>query len=260
MIAMPTGRIAVPLITLIAAGGVAVAFGVQLIHRESPSHTGAGTAPVLAAMPPVKTREERPAVSEGGAPSFDIASIDPSGEAVIAGRAAPGATVEILGKGTVLGSVVADHAGEFVILPPELPSGTYKLTLRSKLPDGRQLTSKQSVQVALQPLPSQRASAALTPTSSPVSSQYAAPKPMAGGESNVVIPKVTTTAVARGDSLWRISRDTYGAGERYRLIFGANRKHISDPNLIYPGQVLVLPAKKQHDGHARELSVGRLVR
>jgi len=61
--------------------------------------------------------------------------------------------------------------------------------------------------------------------------------------SKVIVPKIVTTAVARGDSLWRISRDTYGAGERYRVIYGANRNQIHNPNLIYPGQIFVLPAK-----------------
>jgi nucleoid-associated protein YgaU len=59
----------------------------------------------------------------------------------------------------------------------------------------------------------------------------------------VIVPKILTTTVAQGDSLWRISRDTYGAGERYRVIFGANRKQIHNPNLIYPGQIFVLPAR-----------------
>jgi len=36
--------------------------------------------------------------SDDGAPAFDIARIEPTGEAVIAGRATPGATVELLRK------------------------------------------------------------------------------------------------------------------------------------------------------------------
>jgi len=57
----------------------------------------------------------------------------------------------------------------------------------------------------------------------------------------IVVPKVLTTAVARGDSLWHISRSTYGDGRRYPSIFEANRTKIHNPDLIYPGDVLTLP-------------------
>ena len=57
-------------------------------------------------------------------------------------------------------------------------------------------------------------------------------------------PTVARKVVSRGESLWRISRITYGDGGRYALLYRANRDHIRDPNLIYPGQTLVLPAKR----------------
>ena len=50
--------------------------------------------------------------------------------------------------------------------------------------------------------------------------------------------------VQPGNSLWRISRLTYGEGIRYTLIYAANRERIRDPDLIYPGQVLALPAAR----------------
>jgi nucleoid-associated protein YgaU len=58
---------------------------------------------------------------------------------------------------------------------------------------------------------------------------------------NLVVPSIETAKVRRGDSLWRISRSTYGHGRRYTVIFAANDQQIRNPNLIYPGQVLVLP-------------------
>lgn len=47
--------------------------------------------------------------------------------------------------------------------------------------------------------------------------------------------------VRPGQSLWRIAEAAYGDGVRYVEIFAANRGQISDPNLIYPGQVFALP-------------------
>ena len=67
--------------------------------------------------------------------------------------------------------------------------------------------------------------------------------PDGGSPSTVVVPKIATTTVSRGDSLWRLSRLTYGAGTRYAVIYKANREQIRNPNLIYPGQTFVLPTR-----------------
>jgi nucleoid-associated protein YgaU len=67
--------------------------------------------------------------------------------------------------------------------------------------------------------------------------------PDAGSPSTVVVPKIVTTTVSRGDNLWLLSRQAYGAGTRYAVIYKANRAQIRNPDLIYPGQVLVLPAQ-----------------
>lgn len=54
-----------------------------------------------------------------------------------------------------------------------------------------------------------------------------------------------TIVVKSGESLWKIARQSYGAGTRYTLIFRANKKQIRDPNVIYPGQVLALPTVRE---------------
>ena len=63
------------------------------------------------------------------------------------------------------------------------------------------------------------------------------------GSAAVYVPRIETARIVRGDNLWTISRRTYGEGERYTLIFDANQDQVRDPDLIYPGQVLVLPDK-----------------
>ena len=83
-------------------------------------------------------------------PSFDVARIEPNGEAVIAGHAAPGATVELLRGGVSHARTVAGPSGDFVMVPDNpLPAGTYDLTLRAAHRDGKVSTSKNSVAVAL---------------------------------------------------------------------------------------------------------------
>ena len=93
-----------------------------------------------------------PPEAKDGVPTFDIARIETSGDAVIAGRAAPGASVELLRNGEVHDRAVANAEGQFAMVPPRLPAGNYDLTLRAdKAADGKPATSKQSVAVALAP-------------------------------------------------------------------------------------------------------------
>ncbi len=49
--------------------------------------------------------------------------------------------------------------------------------------------------------------------------------------------------VVKGDTLWKISEKTLGSGARYKEIFEANKPMLSDPDKIYPGQVLRIPEK-----------------
>jgi LysM repeat protein len=48
--------------------------------------------------------------------------------------------------------------------------------------------------------------------------------------------------VQAGDSLSKISRQFYGDANQYNRIFEANRDVLSDPNKIFPGQQLRIPA------------------
>jgi LysM domain len=384
----------VPLMAFVAACSVALVLIIQSVRREPLVDTEVVTAAPEVSKQASRAHNQEPAAlavaqseansvaaalasspatpdSGDGVPAFDIARIEPTGEAVIAGRAAPGATVELLRNGELHDQAIADQSGEFAMVPPRLPPGTYDLTLRSKQPDGKLATSKQSVAVALEPRPKDGPVVALMTPDKPtvVLSQPATPKPMAGevvvetvetepggklhvsgharpgaaarlylndsfvssviagvdgrfavtinegvvpgsyrirldevesnsgtvharatdvpftvpdtlvtasvptqataskrpetaaaqqpqlaaaastvppdggSPSTVVVPRIATTTVSRGDSLWRISRLTYGAGTRYAVIYKANREQIRHPNLIYPGQIFVVPTR-----------------
>lgn len=54
-------------------------------------------------------------------------------------------------------------------------------------------------------------------------------------------PSARYYTVVRGDTLWGISTRYYGSGFQWSRIFNANRKLIKNPNLIYPGQRLLIP-------------------
>ena len=51
-----------------------------------------------------------------------------------------------------------------------------------------------------------------------------------------------TYVVVRGDNLSKIALRHYGNSAKWRVIYEANRGLIKDPNKIWPGQVLVIPA------------------
>ncbi len=397
-------RLAVPILALVVAIAIGLVFGVQHFRRAPAVKTISVTVAPEAAKPAPTAPEQAPsklaAVQEeaksvaaaldvsppppdrtDSVPSFDVARIEPTGDAVVAGRATPGAKVELLRNGELHDSAVADQSGQFVMVTPRLPPGTYDLTLHAKDPDGKESSSKQSVAVAIEQTPDEKPVVALMTPDKPsvVLSQPAAPKAMAGmvvieavemepsrkfhvtgrarpgaevrlylndsfiasvtagpderfavtinegispgsyrvrldelaansgtvraraevpfnvpdtsvtasvaakvtasatakatataqpkqtdrvappqtqlaaatpsippsaaSPSTVIVPKIATTTVSRGDSLWRISRLTYGAGTRYAVVYRANRDQIRNPNLIYPGQVFVLPSR-----------------
>ncbi len=57
-------------------------------------------------------------------------------------------------------------------------------------------------------------------------------------------PEAQYHTVEKGDSLSKIAKQYYGDMMKYPQIFEANKPMLSDPDKIYPGQVLRIPAEK----------------
>ncbi|HST94585.1 MAG TPA: LysM peptidoglycan-binding domain-containing protein [Microvirga sp.] len=379
-------------------------------------------APQGASADAAKPGPDKPGPDAPVSPSFDVVRIEPDGESVIAGRAAPGATIELLRGDLVHARAAADASGLFAIVPPPLPPGSHQIVLQSIAPDGTRQRSRESVTVVLDPAktrplvaltapdkptvllsnpepPEAKAAQGTAPAPDTRPSETApkatpqqqanagpdgappaadpqgqpAPRPEikimtveaedgklfvsgqtapgatvrlylneslvapggAGGDGKVsfaigsgvrpgdyrvrlddvdpvsgqvksraqvtfnvpvqvaaaaappaasapaaaprlaaptavpstvdvpsgaatrtasadsvmtsgtvVIPNINTAIVSKGDNLWRISHRTYGKGMRYTVIYGANQEQIRNPNLIYPGQVFVLPGEE----------------
>lgn len=98
-------------------------------------------------------------------PTFDIVRVEKDGSTVVAGRATPGAKVEIKANGEVVGTVTADKNGEWVtLLDDKLKPGNIEIRLTAHNPDG---TSKDSVQSVAVNVPEQADKPALVVMSEP---------------------------------------------------------------------------------------------
>ena len=58
-------------------------------------------------------------------------------------------------------------------------------------------------------------------------------------------PEAVFHTVERGDTLGKIAQEHYGSANKYPEIFEANKPMLTDPDKIYPGQVLRIPALKK---------------
>ncbi len=98
-----------------------------------------------AAPPPSKPAEPTPLAQPPG-PSFDVVRVGPQGHAVIAGRAESGAEVTVRDGGRVLGTIVADAQGQFLLLPGQsLQPGGRELTLSARGASGKDVAGADSV-------------------------------------------------------------------------------------------------------------------
>jgi nucleoid-associated protein YgaU len=300
-------------------------------------------------------------------PAFDAVNVEPTGEAVIAGRAAPNAKVELRDDGKTVAEATADASGEFVIIPPALAPGDHSLSLAAEAGASAPETSR--VVAVSVPQPEAKAAAAATiapakaaapapaspalamrtlatppatasrvaiqsveadadggliakgsagpnatvrlylngadvadaetksdgrwsltikhgmtpggymmraeeinpggasvvasadtpfdypaplgsagtpappvsPAPAPAGAAPGAPQPNPPLSADVVVESVQTAQVVPGHTLWALSQNYYGDPTRYPVIYEANRSQIHNPNLIYPGQVFVVP-------------------
>ncbi|HYC02445.1 MAG TPA: Ig-like domain-containing protein [Azospirillaceae bacterium] len=324
------------------AGIALVAGGVWYVRDAGQGDAPAGRKVAVAPAP---------VPGPDAAPSFDVVRVEPDGTAVIAGRAAPGATVTVLDGGKPVGTATADSRGEWVLQPAgPLAPGARELTVEAARPDGAKVTAPDAVVLvvpeakrdvagrrqaetgealallaprngaarALQvpagarppegaaPLPpgeivldtvdydsegrlgvggrarpgsevhfyidtvlAGRAVAdaggrwALTPDRLLEPGRYVLRADQLDGKGGVAARAEVTldrrplsedllggkaVVVLPGNNLWNIARRAYGEGLRYTTIFEANQEQIRDPNLVYPGQIFVMPPEPPKKG------------
>ena len=338
---------------------------------EPKTPTGPPAAPTVQTATPAASASAPggEAASEAAAsplkPAFDAVNVEPTGEAVIAGRAEPNARVELRDAGKTVAEATADASGQFVIIPPTLAPGDHSLSLAADAGKAAPETSS-AVAVSVPRPQAKVAAAAPATTAAPAPSppalamrtlatpppaaasrvaiqsveadaagglvargsaepnatvrlylngadvadaktqsdgrwsltikhgmtpggyvmradeikpgdpsvvasadtpfDYPAPsgslgtpapaaspatpgaaaaasagEPNAPPSADVVVDRVETALVVPGHTLWALSQNYYGDPTRYPVIYEANKSQIHNPNLIYPGQVFVVP-------------------
>ena len=183
--------------------------------------------------------------------SFKTTEVDRDGFYATGAAAPPGERLRIYLNGAPLAAVTAAQDGHWSLTVKKgLKPGHYAARADA-LDAGEKVIARAEVgfDVPLLGAASPAASVAPTPGVPAMAQQTASNAPMspiaASSANDAVVPGVDTTTVVRGDSLWRISRKLLGHGMRYTLIYEANATQIRNPDLIYPGQVFVVPPKTQ---------------
>jgi hypothetical protein len=110
-------------------------------------------APEAATAPATPTVVAAPPVAAPTVPTFDIVKVGPGGTAVIAGRAEPGSKVTIRDGDKVIGEVMADRRGEWVLVPDQpMSPGDRLLSLEATGPKaGATVRSDETVALSISP-------------------------------------------------------------------------------------------------------------
>lgn len=208
------------------------------------------TAPALVAKidPAAPTQVTQvPAAAEGPPPAtvqLNAVDYDAAGNIVFSGRAKPGATVRFYVDNSFAGDAAADASGRWQFKgSATMPPGEH--TLRADQVDSSgKVTSRIELPFLRE---TEEAVAALktAPVPAPVAADAQPAKPGTKiADAAVIVPE--RLVIQPGHNLWRLSRQIYGRGKLYTVIYEANRDQLRNPHRIYPGQILAAPQNKNN--------------
>ncbi|WP_419902538.1 LysM peptidoglycan-binding domain-containing protein [Kiloniella sp.] len=142
--------------------------------------------------------------------ALDSVDYDDDGQTVIGGTSQPGQKVVGYLNNEFVGQGVADNEGRWIVEPEKkVDEGLHQLRI-DQVDDGGKVIARVEI-------------------------------PFSRSGKVETLPDERIVTVQPGNSLWRISRAIYGQGGRYAVIYERNQDQIRNPDLIYPGQIFVLP-------------------
>ena len=159
---------------------------------------------------------QRPGVPGGAIRDLGVDTLDygPAADTIIGGRGLPRARVRVYLDTAFIGETMVDNEGRWSLAHAgSIAAGDHIIRLDQVVADGR-------VEVRVE-------------------------QPFTAGQTLDPGRAQTGVRVREGNSLWEISREIFGSGRQFTLIFRENSDQIADPDLIYPNQVFRLPAAQQ---------------
>lgn len=226
----------------------------------------------------LQTGDQDVAANQFAGLSIDTISYTPAGDVQLSGRAAAGAFLRIYLDDAPLIDVKAGEDGLWAATMPEITPGIYTLRADQLAADGTvaarfETPFKRETQDALAAAtrspdpavdvatakpaaaavevadPGAEALTAATPEPAVPAPEAAAttvnPTVVADATSAPEPAPAVSITVQPGFTLWGIASKQFGDGVMYVQVFEANKDKIRDPNLIYPGQVFVIPTASE---------------
>jgi len=218
------------------AAPITTAEATQTAEAPDPT-TSAPTALLLGRDGSVRVLDRGPVVFDSVI--VDTISYSDIGEVQIAGRASgrsDPANLRIYLDNRPIAAAQA-ASGDWTSDLPDVDPGIYTLRVDQVNAEGRVVSR---FETPFQREAPEAVAAARAQTTEPPAETAAPSEPV---PASAAPPSATLITVQPGHTLWAISRDRYGMGERYVTIFNANRSQIRDPDLIYPGQIFTLPGE-----------------
>ncbi|WP_417774100.1 LysM peptidoglycan-binding domain-containing protein [Stappia sp.] len=210
---------------------------------SDPGPASAGTATADAAdttaRPDTDAAQTAPAPADGvapasvDAPQVTVDAVETEDEKVfIAGAGKPGSDVRVYLDNKLVGEAKTDTKGRWLmeaeskvdpgkvdVRADQVATGDGSVTARAEV-----TFEKAEEQVVLRPLDASGTAGG-----------------SAGASGSASARRIPSVIIRTGDNLWTISQRRYGEGLRYTTIYQANKDQIRNPDLIYPGQVFMMP-------------------
>lgn len=152
--------------------------------------------------------------------ALDTITYDEAGEVLIAGRALGQGSVQVYLDNQPITTTLINEQGDWRTDLPDVDTGVYTLRIDEVSAEGDVVSRIET--------PFQREE----------------PEDVAAVFAEEVKDdafEVAVRTVQPGSTLWAIAREEFGEGVMYVAVFEANKDRIRNPDLIYPGQVFLIP-------------------
>jgi nucleoid-associated protein YgaU len=173
---------------------------------------------------------------------------DTAGNIVFSGKAAPNTVVRFYVDNAAVGEGLAGQNGTWSFKGSDtIKPGNH--TLRADALDASgKVVSRIELPFQREDLATVAAAQVAAPEATPKAETKVAviDPPLAPAVEIAPTPEVVAQTpqkiiIQPGNNLWKLSREVYGKGRMFTIIYEANRDQLKNPNMIFPGQILTAP-------------------